>query len=516
MAGKPASSWRERKWLGAVLAGIVLVALIALGAWLADGSPDDQPPVDFSPVSGPDTADSTPFVTVPPQAPSTPPQVRPDATLVGTPSASPVAVVTPGISASACADGCMVRIPSDHAAQQILEATGERPSYESAEWRWSVVSRETVDLLGAAGVPLYLVHDSPETLYLYATRKPPEGAPNAAIESIGQIIDQVDGHSIVLASSVPPVVTEVVDAGIWIEKIRPAAPEVVGAPAGSGPSLADVELGTLMPEVDPDAIWSTIVELQGMSSTDGTGIGTRQYSQPGNVMTAEYLYTRLETLGLTVWYEDFLTWEGYLVTNVLGEIPGRDDSMVYGVMAHLDSTAESFAEAPGADDNATGVAGTLEIARILAGYELKHPVHVIFVNAEETAIVGAMAYADGIVQNGTPIEGIFNLDTIGNPAYGPRLILNSGPQSAWMTDLLIRVNNGYGLGQDIRAYQSDAIISDDTMLRRQGIESVLIARLLADDYGVHHSAEDTIEVLSLDHTVTATWLVLLALGALVQ
>src|SRR5690606_7234432 len=194
----------------------------------------------------------------------------------------------------------------------------------------------------------------------------------------------------------------------------------------------------------------------------------------------------------------------------------RRSSDLYGVMAHLDSIAESFDEAPGADDNASGVAGALEIARILAGYELDHPVHIIFVNAEETMIIGSMAYADAIVQNGVPIEGIFNLDTIGNPAYGTRLILNSGPQSAWMTDLLIDINAGYGLGQDIRAYQSDGIVSDDTMLRRQGIEAVLVARLLADDYGVHHSSADTIDNMSFENTVSATQLVLLAIAAVAQ
>jgi len=326
----------------------------------------------------------------------------------------------------------------------------------------------------------------------------------------------VDGHSIVRVDTIPPAVKELAAQEIWIEKLRPAGPSVTVTAAGTGEPIADMELGALLPQVDVDNIWLTVADLQAMSSTDGSGLGTRQYSQPGNVMAAEYLFTRLESYGLDVWYEDFITWEGFLVSNVVGEISGRDPEMVYGVMAHMDSTAERFDEAPGADDNASGVAGTLEIARILAGYELEHSVHIIFVNAEETMIVGAMAYADGIVQNGVPIEGIFNMDTIGNGSHGSRLILNSGPQSAWMTDLMIRINSGYGLGQDIQVYQSDKIIADDSMLRNQGIEAVLVARLLAGDYTVHHSSADTIDNMSFDNTVTATQLVLLSIGALVQ
>lgn len=183
--------------------------------------------------------------------------------------------------------------------------------------------------------------------------------------------------------------------------------------AGRGPALADYDLGVLMPQVDVEGIEQTIVDLQGMSSTDGTGVGTRQYSTAGNVMTSEYAFKRLESYGLTVWYEDFLTPEGYLSTNVIGEIPGDDSSAIYGLMAHLDSIAEDFSNAPGADDNATGMASAFEIARILSAYSLKHPVHIIFVNAEETAIVGSMASARQLVADGVPMEGVFNMDSVG-------------------------------------------------------------------------------------------------------
>lgn len=511
------------KWGLAIGGGLLLVIFIAAGAWFAgrDGG-DDAGSGD------PDVAAATPTIqeratpTTPAQPPSRPPTVEADgtpdgATPVSIAGATPFTVSTPGVDETACVDGCIVRLQITDEINAILAESGERPSYEGSDWMWAVVSRETVDRLESAGTPVFLVQDSPETLYLYVTRLPDGQRWHDAVQTLGEVQDSVDGHSIVRASAIPPIVTDIAGAGIWIEKFRPAAPDVVDiTPAGTGEALADHDLGVLLPQVDADNLWQTVVDLQGMSSTDGSGIGTRQYSQPGNVMTAEYLFTRLESYGLEVWYEDFITWDGYLSSNVVGEIPGRDETMVYGVMAHLDSIAESFDEAPGADDNASGVAGALEIARILAGYELDHPVHIIFVNAEETMIIGSMAYADAIVQNGVPIEGIFNLDTIGNPVYGTRLILNSGPQSAWMTDLLIDINAGYGLGQDIRAYQSDGIVSDDTMLRRQGIEAVLVARLLADDYGVHHSSADTIDNMSFENTVSATQLVLLAIAAVAQ
>lgn len=510
------------KWGGATGVALLVVLMIAVGSWFA-GSRDgaDAPRTQFTPVSDVPSviASASPFAT--PESrdlrPPTTPIPHDGATPVGSPGATPESPAMRGIPDGACDAGCMVRVPRVDAVLATLEDDGIRPSYEADRWVWAVVSRETAGRLQDAGGELYLVHDSPETLYLYATRFPSGMEASVALDRFGTVIDAVNGHRMVLVEAVPPVVTEVVAERIWIEKVRPAVPQDgIGMSVGSGEALADQDLGVLMPQVSRQNMLATITALQASSSTDGTGIGTRQYTRAGNVMATEYLFGRLEAYGLDVWYEEFITWDGYLVSNVVGEIPGLDETMIYGVMAHLDSTAESFDEAPGADDNATGVAGCLEIARILSGYELEHPVHIIFVNAEETAIIGAMAYAANVVEEEIPIEGVFNLDTIGNPSHGARLILNSGPQSAWMTDLMIRINSGYGLGQEIWPRQNGAIIADDTMLRKQGIESVLVARLMAGDYTVHHTSADTIENLSMDNAVTATMLVLLSIGALVQ
>jgi hypothetical protein len=510
------------KWGGAAGVTLLVVLMIAVGSWFAasrDGG--DAPRTEFTPVSELPTVTSSASPAATPELrdlrPPTTPIPHDGATPVGSPGATPETPAMRGLPDGACVDGCLVRVPRTDAVLSSLAEDGFRPSYEADRWVWAVVTRESAERLQDASGDLYLVHDSPETLYLYATRFPSGMEASAALDRFGTVIDAVNGHRMMLVEAVPPVVKEVVAERIWIEKVRPAVPqEGIGSPAGTGDALSEMELGVLMPQVSPQNMLATITGLQATSSTDGTGVGTRQYTRAGNVMATEYLFGRLEAYGLDVWYEDFITCDGYLVSNVVGEIPGRDETMIYGVMAHLDSTAESFDEAPGADDNGTGVAGSLEIARILSGYQLEHPVHVIFVNAEETAIIGAMAYAANVVEQGIPIEGVFNLDTIGNPSHGPRLILNSGPQSAWMTDLMIRINDGYGLGQQILPRQNGAIIADDTMLRNRGIEAVLVARLMAGDYTVHHTAADTIENLSIDNAVTATMLVLLSIGALCQ
>lgn len=337
--GSEVRNTNRMKWGGALSAGLLLVALIAIGAWLANRDGTPAPPIAFTPVSN--VAISTPPAATP--SPGATPSMMPtrelrppttpiphgDATPVGSPGATPASPAVRGVPDDACEEGCLIRIERTDGAMAVLDDAGLRSSYESDEWVWTVVSRETAGAIAATGAGVFLVHDSAETLYLYATRLPEGVTSNAAVEAFGAVLDVVDGHSIVLVESVPPVVTGIVEERIWIEKVRPATvTEREIAVAGEGDSLTDVELGALIPEVSPQNLLATVTELQATSSTDGTGIGTRHYTRPGNVMAAEYLFARLEAYGLQVWYEDFITWDGYLVSNVLGEIPGRDDSMI--------------------------------------------------------------------------------------------------------------------------------------------------------------------------------------------
>ncbi|HEV2072264.1 MAG TPA: M28 family peptidase [Thermomicrobiales bacterium] len=457
--------------------------------------------------------DTVPIASASPLAPGATPVASPGATPLASPGATPI----PPLLSGQCREGCLIRVPRNDLTVALLKETGERPSYESDTWVWTIVSAKTVMDLQASDVPVFLVRDSPETLYLYATRLPKDQSGSRVVREFGEVLDSVDGHSIVRVDDVPANVTDLIAARVWVEKVKPAAPGLASqSPAGIGEPISEVDLGVLLPEVDAEEIEQTIAELQEMSSTDGTGIGTRHYTSTGNAMAAEYLFTRLESYGLTVWYEDFVTPEGLLSTNVIGEIPGQDPGSIYAVMAHLDSVAADTSSAPGADDNATGLAASLEIARILSGYELKYPVHIILVNAEETAILGSDAYARDAVQEETPLEGVFNLDSIGSDRNGPRVYLNADEGSAWMMDLLVRINDGYGLGQELWVRQNPEIIADDNMLRAQGIEAVLVARELFGMSPVHHTADDIKENVSIPYTIEATQLVLLAIAALVQ
>src|SRR5699024_4029612 len=150
-----------------------------------------------------------------------------------------------------------------------------------------------------------------------------------------------------------------------------------------------------------------------------------------------------------------IMWDGYLLVNVVAEIPGDDDSEIYAMMAHLDTiNGGNPRVAPGADDNASGIAVTLEVARILAGYELEHPVEVVFVNAEEVGIIGSATWAKDRSANGVPIQGVFNIDSVGSVRNRPIVFTNADNGSSWMQQHMSRINSEYELLETFEHHQS--------------------------------------------------------------
>lgn len=102
-------------------------------------------------------------------------------------------------------------------------------------------------------------------------------------------------------------------------------------------------------------------------------------------------------------------------------MPGIGAGLVI-IGGHMDSTAASdpgYAAAtdaaPGRDDNGSGLAAVLSLARhfrSLAG-KLTHTLRFCFFNAEESGLVGSKAYAAQLKAQGAPVRGVFCTDMIG-------------------------------------------------------------------------------------------------------
>ncbi len=143
---------------------------------------------------------------------------------------------------------------------------------------------------------------------------------------------------------------------------------------------------------------------QGCRNRDGWFNGGTK----GNQEAQLYLVDKLSSLGLPVSLQG-------LFSNVVAEWPGTETpGKIYILCAHYDTT--SGGERPGGDDDASGVAGLLEAARVLTQYRFKSTLRFIAFNSEEDWDKGSQEYIDTLPWKEN-IAGVINLDMILRPAW---------------------------------------------------------------------------------------------------
>ena len=129
---------------------------------------------------------------------------------------------------------------------------------------------------------------------------------------------------------------------------------------------------------------------------------------------AQYIEATLQDVGYEVTSQVYEV-QGKPVRNLQAEIRGATrPAEILVVGAHYDSVWGS----PGANDNASGVAAVLEIARLLAGQRPDRTIRfVAFVNEEppffQTANMGSLVYARTVHARGERIIGMVSLETLG-------------------------------------------------------------------------------------------------------
>ena len=69
---------------------------------------------------------------------------------------------------------------------------------------------------------------------------------------------------------------------------------------------------------------------------------------------------------------------------------------------------------PGANDNASGMAGVIEAARVLSQYEFENSIIYVGLSGEEQGLYGGISLANYAIENNWEIIGVLNNDMIGN------------------------------------------------------------------------------------------------------
>jgi len=107
------------------------------------------------------------------------------------------------------------------------------------------------------------------------------------------------------------------------------------------------------------------------------------------------------------------------ITNVLATLRGsKHPNRVYVISGHYDSRVtdvlNSTSDAPGADDDASGVAVSIELARVLATHEPEATIVLAAVAGEEQGLFGSAHMAEQFQNAGTDVQGMFTNDIVGS------------------------------------------------------------------------------------------------------
>ena len=244
---------------------------------------------------------------------------------------------------------------------------------------------------------------------------------------------------------------------------------------------------------------------------EGRGAGSR-----GLDAAARYVAERFERLGLVPlsasaqsddrYFQPFsMTGENDApvpTKNVIGVLPGTNSALngqALVISAHYDHLGFGWPDArggakgqlhPGADDNASGVAVMLELARLMANARPERSVIFAAFAAEEAGLQGARHYVRSAQAPGAayPLSGVIadlNLDMVGRLADGKVTIFGAGSARELP---FIFMGAGAVTGVPVQSVAQEINASDHTAFVEAGVPAVQVFASQAGDY---HRPSDT-------------------------
>lgn len=232
---------------------------------------------------------------------------------------------------------------------------------------------------------------------------------------------------------------------------------------------------------------------------------------------ANWLLLELRSFGYTDVYFNEYTESGYFLKNAICRKHGLINKTLI-ICAHYDSITEDInnaeEQAPGADDNASGVVALLEIARVLSNVQLRESIEFVFFSGEEQGQWGSKHYAKHIKDKEVDLYWLINLDMVGSPPFNQKRVIIE-------TDMGNKVSNndkhsqvfGEYIKQMAAKYTNLQItfgpIYDSDYMPFEALDYIVTGLYDGGQLNSsYHSKNDITSTLNIDYIVSVTKLVL--------
>lgn len=173
--------------------------------------------------------------------------------------------------------------------------------------------------------------------------------------------------------------------------------------------------------------------------------------------------------------------------NVVAVLPGRDttDPSSIIIEAHLDSRCADNCDincrAEGMEDNGSGTALVMELARVLSRYVFDHTIVFMAVTGEEQGLVGSNAYAVYAKQQGLQIKAVLNNDIVGGIICGETSSAPSCPGLNHIDSTQVRLFSFGGFNSAHKALSRFIKLEYEEMIQPLADVPMLITIMSAED-----------------------------------
>ena len=172
--------------------------------------------------------------------------------------------------------------------------------------------------------------------------------------------------------------------------------------------------------------------------------------------------------------------------------PNRYIIMSGDIDSRVSDPTDYTSDSPGANDNASGMAGALEAARVLSKYQFESSIIYVGLSGEEQGLFGGKGLAQFAKDNGWEIIGVLNNDMIGNIEGVDGVISNrdfrifSEPVPPTETDSERNARRFYGGEVDGISRQLARYVYTTTKTYMPEMNPTLVYRLDRFGRGGHH------------------------------
>lgn len=343
-----------------------------------------------------------------------------------------------------------------------------------------------------------------------------------------------------LSSPPPPTVVplpRLTDTPQPIIAIATSAPPEQTLSSGVNPPSASFDARSLLAQLDSDRLMIHVDALERMVTRH---VNSPDTGSTGVAAAYRYVRTQFEDIAsqsagrFSVIDHSFtLEWEGVttIQKNILGYLPG--DAIGGGVIvigAHYDSItrdpADAVYNAPGANDNGSGVAALIEIGRLLARRPHRASIMLVAFAAEEVGRAGSLAFVNFLREKSITVDAMLSLDIIGSQT-GPNgeidanhlRLFSAGPEDSPSRQLARSIYwIGFNLSPDMQIIVQDAEdregrYSDHMSFTAAGFPAVRFIESLEDRLR-QHTPQDVIGDVQASYLLRSTQCILAAITVL--